>query len=283
MSNPFKITGPTCLSFSGGRTSAYMLWLVLQANSRDEIGRWLVICFANTGKEEEATLRFVQACADNWGVRIVWLEYVSKRFAPFYEWVTFDTASRAGEPLLRAFDEHSVLPNPISRYCTAETKIRTIRRYLEASRGWLADDFDMLLGIRADEPMRAAKLSASTDARDGYRLAPLAKAGVTAQMVGEFWAAQPFDLQLPNIGGKTMHGNCDLCFLKPAAQVQALIHEKPERAVWWIQAEQRLTANGQAARFRNDRPSYEQMAAFARDQRDMFDPNEEAIACFCGD
>jgi predicted phosphoadenosine phosphosulfate sulfurtransferase len=31
MNNPYEIKGPTCISFSGGRTSAYMLHKVLQA------------------------------------------------------------------------------------------------------------------------------------------------------------------------------------------------------------------------------------------------------------
>jgi len=68
-----KIDGPTCISFSGGRTSAYMLWRVLQSNGG--LPPEAVVCFANTGKEEEATLRFVRDCGDQWGVPITWVEY----------------------------------------------------------------------------------------------------------------------------------------------------------------------------------------------------------------
>lgn len=102
--------------------------------------------------------------------------------------------------------------------------------------------------------------------------------------------SQPFGLELhTDSKGRTLGGNCDLCFLKPAAQILSLIAEKPERAIWWAGIEsyasetfaEKRSADGW--RFRNDRPSYAQMAQFAADQRDMFDPDEEAIACFCGD
>ena len=103
-------------------------------------------------------------------------------------------------------------------------------------------------------------------------------------MVGAFWQSQPFDLELPNIGGVTYHGNCDLCYLKGASQILSLIKEKPERAVWWAKMESlALSSAPSGAKFRTDRPSYQQMLSFAKQQTDMFDPNEEAIACFCGD
>jgi hypothetical protein len=75
-----------------------------------------------------------------------------------------------------------------------------------------------------------------------------------------------------------MHGNCDLCFLKPAAQIKSLISERPERAVWWAGIEQK-----RGNTFRNDRPSYSDMAKYAAEQTDIFDADEEALACFCGE
>jgi len=42
--NPYKITEPTCISFSGGRTSAYMLHKVLEAGGGNCQARlWFVL------------------------------------------------------------------------------------------------------------------------------------------------------------------------------------------------------------------------------------------------
>lgn len=280
MRDPFLIDVPTCISFSGGRTSAYMLWRVLQTN--DGLPDEAKVIFCNTGKEHEATLDFVQACADEWGVDITWLEY--QREAPKYREVDFEIASRDGEPYEDVIAQRGgYLPNRVARYCSSEMKARTMHRFLK-DEGWL--DWDTFIGIRADEPRRVAKFRANPHPEGKFESIhmPLAVAGVSADEVGLFWRASTFDLRLPNHGGKTMHGNCDLCFLKPAAQVLSLIREEPLRAVWWAEQESKAeSVAASAARFRDDRPGYAQMARYAQQQGDLFDVDEPAIACFCGE
>jgi len=279
MSNPFKITEPTCISFSGGRTSAYMLWRVLQSNGGlpDEAK----VCFANTGKEDDATLRFVQDCSEQWGVPITWLEYQQED--PRFKVVNFEIASRQGEPFEAIIKKRNFLPNPVARFCTVELKIQPELKYLK-SLGW--SDWDNMVGIRADEPRRVAKIKANPSGgkAEPERIMPLASAGIRKEDVGAFWASQPFDLALPNINGVTYHGNCDLCFLKGESQTRSLIAEKPERAIWWARMEAlALASKPDGAKFRKDRDSYQTMMDYAKNQMPMFDKADESIPCFCGD
>jgi hypothetical protein len=280
MSDPFQILEPTVISFSGGRTSAYMLWRILQSNGGGMPNEGIVV-FANTGKEEEATLEFVRDCGNNWNVDIHWVEYqYAEKTADRWKKVTFETASRNGEPFFELIDQNGspYLPNPVARICTAKLKIRAIHAYLK-SLGWKHNENMDWVGIRADEMRRAAKM-------DRERT-PLVTAGVTKETVGKFWKEQSFDLGLPNMNGVTMHGNCDLCFLKPTNQIISLIREKPERADWWIKMENHATSSnktyGDGAKFRKDRPSYADLKVFALSHDDMFPKDEEGIPCFCGD
>jgi len=280
--NPYVITEPTCISFSGGRTSAYMLYQVLQAHD-GKMPDDGIVCFANTGKEEENTLKFVHDCSVNWGVKIHWIEYQDHE-DPIsrYKEVTYETAARNGEPFEAIIRKRNYLPNPVTRFCTSELKIRTMACFLKQSG--LFDDCSKSelenaswIGLRYDEARRATKIA------DKRRI-PLYTAGVTVQHISEFWDKQAFNLELPTYKGRTLAGNCDLCFLKPMNQVATLIAEKPERAVWWAQMEAlALASRPDGATFRKDRPSYASMVQFASQQLSMFDQDEEGIACFCGD
>jgi len=282
--NPYLITEPTCISFSGGRTSAYMLYKVLEAHG-GKMPDNAVVCFANTGKEEEATLKFVNDCSVNWGVKIHWIEYQEHEKPEHrYKEVTYATASRNGEPFEAIIRKRQYLPNPVTRFCTSELKIRTMACFLKHSG--LFDDCTKSelenaswIGLRYDEARRAAKVA------DKRRI-PLFTAKVSVQDISNFWSKQSFNLELPTYNGRTLAGNCDLCFLKPANQIATLIAEKPERAIWWANMEAlalALASKPSGATFHKDRPGYASMMQFTKDQISLIDPDEEGIACFCGD
>jgi 3'-phosphoadenosine 5'-phosphosulfate sulfotransferase (PAPS reductase)/FAD synthetase len=291
--NVFLTDGRTAISFSGGRTSAYMLWRVIQAHG-GQLPDHVVVMFANTGKEREETLQFVHDIERYWGVKITWVEFRDDEQG--YAVVDFATASRDGEPFEAIIRKRQYLPNPVTRFCTTELKIRVMHKHLR-SLGWYEDDdgWDQMIGIRADEMRRVNKIRArgrSTETARETMLMPLADAGITKLDVKAFWDAQPFDLGLPNRNGTTPWGNCDLCYLKGPRQVYSMIREAPQRAVWWAKQEKWATENlgeshktGDGFRFRNDRPSYQRMLDVATQQDEMFGPgdDDEAIACFCGD
>lgn len=284
--SPYHLRGKTVLSFSGGRTSAYMLRQVLDHN--DDLSDLLVL-FANTGKEHPATLEFVRECAERWAAPITWLEYRDNEQG--FAAVDFDTCSRDGEPFEAVIRKRKYLPNPVTRFCTVELKIRTMHRYLK-SIGWTNDEgeWDQMVGIRADEQRRVSKIrkrGTSTETPKEHMLMPLADAGVSVHQVGAFWAAQPFDLMLSTVNGRTLEGNCDLCFLKPLNQVYSIIASDRSRGDWWARQERSTESTGQfagdGARFRKDRPSYQQMMDYAEIQFDLFAEVDEGIECFCGD
>ena len=288
--SPYKLSGTTVVSFSGGRTSAYMLRQVLDNN--DDLSD-LVVTFANTGKEHPATLEFVRECAERWSVPIVWLEFRDNEAG--FEVVDFTGASRQGEPFEALIRKRKYLPNPVTRFCTIDLKIRIIHKYLR-SQGLSTEDnpVDMMTGIRADEPRRVAKIrnrKSTSESKWATMAMPLADAGVGVQDVTDFWAAQPFDLMLPTINGRTLEGNCDLCFLKGANQVYSIIAsdrgELVRKADWWARMERTAVSSsgitGNGALFRFDRPSYQQMLNYSDTQFDMFADQDEAISCFCGD
>lgn len=252
MSDPFLVAGPAVISFSGGRTSGYMLWRILQAHG-GRLPDDVVVCFANTGREMPATLDFVRDCGAAWNVPIVWLEFTA-RAKDGFQVVSHNSAAREGEPFERLLEIVPALPNPVARTCTDQMKVKTMTRYVRQELGW--EHWANIIGIRADEGARVERRR--VPARERWRVnMPLADAGVGLPEVKEFWRRQTFDLRLNG----TWEGNCDGCFLKSRAAIQRMQHDHPARMRWWPRQEavERGTA-GRGRTFRADREPYAVLA-----------------------
>ncbi len=299
-SDPFRIDGPALVSTSGGRTSGYMLWRILQAHG-GVLPPDVYAVFANTGREREETLAFVRDIEAHWGVRIHWIERdpapnARKRGSHAIRRVDYATASRDGAPFsaalanIRAVRDRKGLPyyipNPSRRLCTTELKIRPMKRFMQAAGH---RHFDMVMGIRADEPRRVAKLRPSP-AEVWEHVLPLADAGVSKADVMAFWKTQPFDLQLD-----PHEGNCDLCHLKRIEHRVLVMADRPDLAAWWAREEELMGLQflaGTASR--KPEPSYAELNRLAPGMvegarrrlavlADSENPDGGSVDCLCHD
>lgn len=273
----FKVEPPAAISFSGGRTSAYMLRKILDAHG-GRLPPAVVPIFANTGKEKPETLDFVRECGERWGVSIRWVEFIPEQ--PRFREVTFETASRNGEPFEALIHWKRYLPNPIQRICTQHLKIETIKRFIRTILHF--EEWTTYVGIRHDEPRRWRIVGQDSRNPREFKEAPLIDARIAKEDVLTFWTAQPFDLAL-----RPEESNCDLCFLKGKKKLLALMAERPEIADWWIAQESKgfgKTPSG--AVFRKDRATYAAMQREARVSLPIIqasDPDDDTVPCACHD
>jgi hypothetical protein len=203
------------VSFSGGLTSGYMMRrLMLDYAAQYE----MVFVFANTGQENEKTLRFVDRCDRDWNASVVWIEavtYHDERKSSGHRIVDFTTASRNGEPFEQVIKKYGI-PNKPFPHCTRELKRNAINSFRN-SIGWA--DCLSAIGIRADEPKRV-KPSAE---KEGI-VYPLAHWFPTNKaMVNDWWEDQPFSLGL-----KSYEGNCMWCWKKSGSKLIRIATETPE-------------------------------------------------------
>lgn len=249
--DPFLVTGPALISFSGGRTSAYMLWRILQAHGGtlpDDVH----VCFANTGKEREETLRFVHECGVRWNVPITWLEWAAGAGADTedrFNIVGLNSASRNGEPLRALFRRKQYLPNAVTRFCTAEAKIETMKQFM-LSLGY--EHWINVVGLRADERHRLLKqVLRNIEGKERWRSScPLAVGGVIKRHVLGFFLGRNqwgTDRRYPlpqgfDLGLEEHEGNCDACMLKGYLVLAHIERRRPGTLNWWIEAEAEVTA-----------------------------------------
>ena len=277
MRSAYYLTSPSVISFSGGRTSAFMLAKVLEAHE-GKLPDYVKVVFTNTGLEHPKTLDFIERIAKEWGVDIVWLEYAGKATKPRWKLVNHDTASRNGEPFTLIIKERQYLPNPVARFCTVELKILLLDRWAKDTLGTEFRKHDQLIGLRYDEPRRVANIKKNR--RRNPAATPMYEARHTLQDVTNFWAKQSFSLDIP------MHqGNCQGCFLKSRYRTDLVARETPEALDWWIEQEKSMigVATAKNHTFRKDRPSYENILKQSKMQLPMFPDFDDTVSCHCTD
>ena len=222
--NPFLISGPAIISFSGGRTSGKMLYEIVQAHG-GTLPDDVKVCFANTGKERKETLLFVHKCSSHWGVHVHWLQWCDGK--PCFEEVDYASAARAGAPFQALIAKKKRLPNWMERWCTQYLKVHVLTGFAKA-QCWLPGHYNEVIGLRYDEGHRILKAIAMGEKDKRHRIYPLSRARITRGDVMAWWAAQPFDLEL-----EPWEGNCDLCFMKGRGIRKRIIRLFPNFADWW--------------------------------------------------
>lgn len=211
-----------CISFSGGLTSGYMTNSIL-LKYLDEYE--VLITFANTGRENEETLEFVNNCDKYWqekyGVSVVWLEAITHPEhgkGQTHKVVTFDTASRQGEPY-EQFIAKDGIPSMSYPQCSERLKTLAINSYRKEV-GFCKSK--TAIGIRSDESHRRGGKNTVDKYNIVYPLLDWFPSD--KQDVNIFWEDMPFTLNL-----EEHQGNCQVCWKKSDNKLMLLALENPEK------------------------------------------------------
>jgi len=220
------------ISVSGGRTSAYMAWWMLNNKPQvaDHLGCTVTdldyqFTFANTGMEHEDTLRFLD-CVDRHLLenRVVWLEGVvqyGERKSTQHRIVTYETAFRNDQWRDPLHPFHAVIKkygvsNLTWKCCTREMKLHAMNSYRKSLH---PDGYYTAIGIRADEARRVSK-----NADAGKILYPLVDLHpCDKEDVLDWFGEFDWDLAIPE-----WQGNCTMCFQKSLPKLNAVYNETPE-------------------------------------------------------
>ncbi|RKT01071.1 phosphoadenosine phosphosulfate reductase domain-containing protein [Chryseobacterium defluvii] len=211
------------ISFSGGETSGFMLWWLLE-NKSDEYD--FTIVFANTGRENEETLEFVKKCAEHFGCEIIWIEAVihpQYRKGTTHKVVSYETATRNQDWKHRNDTPYELmvkkygLANIASRSSTRELKERPIHSYMK-SLGFKKNEYETFIGIRVDEFDRMNTKKGEYNLK--YPLVTWKP--FTKKHVNYWWSLMSFRLNL-----KGWEGNCVTCYKKNPDKLTQIMIDDP--------------------------------------------------------
>jgi hypothetical protein len=208
------------VSFSGGRTSAYLCKRLLDEFPRDR----LRFVFMDTGAEHPKTYEFIRKVDAHFGLGLTCLRGDSD--TPMGAGVRAAEVSidDIGQDLatFRSLCGKYGTPTVKIPACTSRLKERTFRKWANARLG--RNGYVTWIGVRADEPKRLKRMGIDPLHRFLAEVDPIDKAEVLA-----FWAGMPFDLEIPE-----WLGNCVFCVKKSSLKLAVAARDEPEMAAAWM-------------------------------------------------
>ena len=199
------------VSFSGGRTSAYLVHLMKQMNPEAKY------IFMDTGAEHPKTYEFVRNVVKNFDIDLVCLRVdINQELgkANGYRVVSLDEIGPDLQPWRDMLKKYGTPYNPGGAFCTDRMKLVPFTKYCKEHFG---KDYVTWLGIREDEPRRLKP-------KDGFRfLSEISD--FDKRDVLDWWSEQTFDL-----GIDEWLGNCVFCIKKAANKVALAAKDEPEMA-----------------------------------------------------
>lgn len=203
------------VSFSGGRTSAYLVHLMEQKRKHE--GWDVHYVFMDTGAEHPATYDFVRDVVEKWKIPLICLRVdinptIGKGNG--YREMDINQCKHDLEPWKSMLRKYGT-PYIGGAFCTDRLKLVPYTKYCNEHFG--RGGYVTWLGIRADEPRRLSE-------KDGFRyLAELSD--FDKDDVLDWWSEQSFDLKL-----QEHLGNCVFCIKKSINKVALAAKDEPKLA-----------------------------------------------------
>jgi hypothetical protein len=208
------------VSFSGGRTSAYLVHLMEQKRKNE--GWDVEYVFMDTGAEHPKTYEFIKKCVDYFGIELTVLKTVINQemgIGPTFKVCTLDSIGWDLSVFKEMTKKYGNPYIPGGNFCTDKLKTVTFNKYIK-SKGLRDGGFKTWLGIRYDEPRRI---------KEKKNIKYLAEISTMEKMdIVGWWDQQDFDLDIDE------HlGNCVFCIHKAPTKIALAQRDEPDLAVEW--------------------------------------------------
>lgn len=182
----------------------------------------IIFGMANTSKEREESLVFMNECDLHYGLNMAWIEaqFHKKGKGVTYKIVSFKDLKRNGEIFEDGIKKFGI-PSTINKWCNRDMKLVPLKKYADSVFG--LNNYSIAVGLRVDELDRVRK-----DYKKNNVFYPLMDRNISKVERNKFWNEQPIKISIP-----AFKGNCDLCFEKSNRKLMTIINEEPNKAIWW--------------------------------------------------